>query len=577
MLEPHLPRTDPEPRLRAVQLEQARATYRYSYQWPPGVAVAAEVPRSDTYSLGYIAELLPSAWEIFKNTLAMVEVVREHEGLRLLFEREVKRIPTLEASSVGDWYLRVATDISSYVAQRAPESIAGYGELYRGIEKPQVWSSWEDDRTFVWQRVAGVNPMPLERVRAIPGNVAIGERERARTIPTGSLAAALAEGRLFACDYAVLDGAPTGSTNGIAKHLPAPYALFEAVGGTLQPIAIQIGQAPGSVVATPADAHPWRVAKLAVQVADANHHETFSHLGRTHLVMEAVTLAMRRQLSERHPLHRLLVPHVEFTLPINHSAATNLIAPGGAVDKAFAGTIEASAALVRRGIESFDLRHAAPPVDLASRGLDDSDVLREHPYRDDAVLVFGAIHRFVERYVRLYYAADADVAADVELAAFVTELGAEDGGRIRGATVPGTVDELITLVANVVWLATGQHAAVNFPQYPYMGVVPNMSGAMWGEWPPKDPGNEATLLSQLPPYDVALLALHTVYQLSSVRVNHLGKYGIAHFLDPRARAAVSALQSDLADVEAVIAAREPSRHLPYPHLLPSRIPNSIHI
>ena len=42
--------------------------------------MAAEVPRADTYSLGYIAALLPSAWDIFKNTIGLLDIVEEREA-----------------------------------------------------------------------------------------------------------------------------------------------------------------------------------------------------------------------------------------------------------------------------------------------------------------------------------------------------------------------------------------------------------------------------------------------------------------------------------------------------------------
>jgi arachidonate 15-lipoxygenase len=578
MFEPHLPQTDRDPAEREAQLAEARATYGYSYAWPPGVAVAAAVPPGDGYSALYIAALLPSAWEIFKNTMSIVGLVAEHGSLTSFFAEEGHRIPKLEPGAIGAWYMRVANDLSRYVATEIPESVEQYNRLYGAMQAPGVSESWDLDRTFTWQRIGGVNPMTLTRIRAMPPNVAIGEKEYARAIGgTDSLAAALAEGRLFACDYTMLHGAKCGTTFGRAKWLPAPYAVFASVNGALKPVAIQIGPTPGDPIAVPGDGNAWRIAKLAVQVGDANHHETVVHLGRTHMVMEAVTLAMRRQIAERHPLHRLIAPHTDYTLPINNSAATSLIAKDGAIDCAFGGTIETSAAFVKQGLDAFELRGAGVPTELRTRGVDDTSILHEYPYRDDALPVFAAIRRFVDGYVRLYYTSNEDVVGDRELAAFVDELGSESGGRLRGLGKLETVEDVVGIVSNIVWIASGQHAAVNFTQYPYMGVVPNMVGAMWSEWPPPDLGHDQAFASLLPPYNLALLQLHTVYQLSSVRVNHLGHYGLGHFLDPRVHPLTSAFKSELEEVETVLKARDPSRYLSYPHLFPSNIPQSIHI
>lgn len=578
MLEPHLPQNDSHGDAREAQLAEARETYAYSYAWPPGVAVAAAVPSSDSYSALYVAALLPSAWEIFKNTISIVGLVAETGSLASFFAEEAHRVPKLEAGAIGNWYMRVANDLSRFVATEVPQSVEHYDKLYGAMQAPGVAASWDLDRTFSWQRIAGVNPMTLTRIAEVPRNVAIGEKEYARAIGgKDGLASALAEGRLFACDYTMLDGAKCGTTFGRAKWLPAPYAVFAAVDGALQPVAIQIGATPGSFVATPGDGNAWRVAKLAVQVGDANYHETIVHLGRTHMVMEAVTLALRRQIAERHPLHRLITPHCDFTLPINNSAATSLIAKDGAIDCAFGGTIEASAALVKQGLDAFDLRSAGVPTELAARGVDDTSILAEYPYRDDALPVFAAIRRFVDAYVRIYYPSNAEVVGDRELRAFTDELGSENGGRLRGIGKIETVEELVGLVSNILWIASGQHAAVNFTQYPYMGVVPNMIGAMWSEWPPKDPSHDEAFASLLPPYNLALLQLHTVYQLSSVRVNHLGQYGLGHFLDLRVHEHASAFKSELAEIETVLRARDASRYLSYPHLFPSNIPQSIHI
>jgi arachidonate 15-lipoxygenase len=133
-------------------------------------------------------------------------------------------------------------------------------------------------------------------------------------------------------------------------------------------------------------------------------------------------------------------------------------------------------------------------------------------------------------------------------------------------------------MAVVVWTGSAQHAAVNFPQYPYMSVVPNLVGAFWSEWPVAGAAHdEATLLSVMPPYDMAMLQHATVYQLSSLRMNRLGHYGRLHFHDEEVRSLVEAFNRDLEAVERIIADRDQGRFLPYPFLLPSSIPASIHI
>jgi arachidonate 15-lipoxygenase len=576
---PCLPNDDRDATERAAQLGASRDTYRYSYAWPPGVAVAAEVPRADDYSVEYVAKILIINAQIFENMLPLADLFVSSGTLKAFLEDLLDELKGLSPHELGARFLHLHTELAAKMSALQPTSIEGYGRLYNSIAAPPAWAAWDEDRCFAWQRIAGVNPMLLSRVALIPAHVGIGQQHFARALGEGaSLAAALAEGRVFACDYGLLAGAPGGVTEGRQKWLPAPYALFAAVEGELRAVAIQAGAAQGSPIYTPGDGYGWRLAKLAVQTADASYHEAIVHLGRTHMVMEAVALATRRQLAKRHPLSVLLTPHVEFTLPINNSAATNLVAPGGVIDQAFGATIEASAALVRKGLDAHALSSSSIVDDLAARGLDDPRVIAEHPYRDDGLLVWAAIRRFVGSYVARYYASDDAVVADAEVAAWVAELGAADGGRLAGVRAVRTVDELAQLVAIVIWTGSAQHSAVNFPQFPYMGVVPNIVGALWSAWPgPGIPDDAETHLKLLPPFRMAMLQFTTVYQLSALRMNRLGDYPLLHFLDTGVHPLLEAFRAELKAAEAVIAERDRARYLPYPHLLPSTIPASIHI
>ncbi|MFI5301335.1 MAG: lipoxygenase family protein, partial [Polyangiales bacterium] len=532
-----LPKDDSRPEKRAEQLADSRDTYAYRYSWPPGVAVAATVPHKDDYSIEYMAKIALITAETFKNALGFANLFIKPGELPRFLEHSLAQLATFKASELRARFLEAHCELAKRMTSTQPPSVESYGQLYTSIEAPPSWRQWDFDRAYAWQRVAGVNPMWLTRITAIPEHVAVGEREWLRAIgESGSLAEALANGRVFACDYGLLDGAPMGTTNGRKKWLPAPYAVFAAIDGDLKSVAIQVGGKKGSPVYTPADGRSWRIAKLTVQAADANIHEAIVHLGRTHMVMEAVALATHRQLAERHPLSALLLPHVELTLPINNSAATSLIAPGGVIDLAFAAKIETTAGLVKVGMDGNPLSLASPPADLARRGLTDPSVIAEHPYRDDGLLVWAAIERFAHGYVRRYYANDADVVGDTELAAWVTELGSQEGGRLVGVARPTTVAALGDLVAIIVWTGSAQHSAVNFTQFPYMGVMPNTVGALWNEWPVAGvPDDDETHVKLLPPYDMSVLQLNTVYQLSSMRMNRLGHYPLLHFRDGRVR------------------------------------------
>jgi arachidonate 15-lipoxygenase len=580
-MKPLLPQDDANPLARRDRLARRRETYRFVYDWPPDVATAAELPKSDDYGPLYLLESAKTYAEVGVNVAAMV--LEGHEVGDLLHQLE-RRFVGIAAEDLH----RAVFTTPKQVAQSAPDRrVSSWREFERFFATwpaPEVVRFFDDPEqtnlAFAWQRVAGVNPMVLTRCDRIPDHLRVDEKRFEKVIGAGdSLAAAIAEQRLYLADYAMLEGVEAGTTDGLTKYLCAPMALFVAEHKTrrLRPIAIQLGQTPDAAVFDPTDGWRWRMAMLVVQSADANVHEGVFHLGRTHMVMEAVKVCMERQLDEEHPLYRLLHPHLETTLAINHSAKTSLIAPGGTVDRCFAPTIQSFASVVKKALDTYPIRTASPLEDLQRRGLGNVETL-EHPYRDDVTIVWGAVESFVREYVEGYYPSNEAVAADVELQAFARELSASDGGRLVDVPVPATVEDAVALIARLVFIAGPGHSCVNFPQFPFMGFAPNITGASFSPLPGANaPDDEAALTAMLPPLRVALEGVTMVYFLSAMRPTKLGHYPPFHFRDHVARAAVDRFQQRLAEVESIIDEREPSRLISYPYLKPSLILQSISV
>lgn len=129
-----------------------------------------------------------------------------------------------------------------------------------------------------------------------------------------------------------------------------------------------------------------------------------------------------------------------------------------------------------------------------------------------------------------------------------------------------TRDYLADAVTLIIFTASAQHAAVNYPQSFIMSYAPAPSSARGATL--------ADYLSLLPSLDQAQKQLNITYILGSVYYTRLGDYPT--FADARVQAPLQAFQKALQQIEEMISQRNQERP-PYEFLLPSKIPQSINI
>lgn len=589
---PSLPQHARNPSKRKAELAKLQSEYRWSYDYPKGIATAAEVPFSQEFSIPYVLEVGKLNATLLANHVALdVSEFGEKDHIRL-FKELHEEFGGLSGKKLRERGFGIHKEVDQELPAKWPCSAEDYLAFYELIKEPPVVQMMQkqpekDDEIFAWQRLAGANPLVIERIsERLPENFPVTDAHFQKALPNlnDSLQAALQEGRLYCADYKPLDGVQTGTWDKgqYQKFIYAPLALFVQCQGSnprFLPVAIQWGQKPGpdNPIVTPADGEPWSFAKLTVQVADGNYHEMISHLGLTHMVIEGVMIACYRQLSPKHPLRVLLEPHFEYTLALNDYACKHLIAPGGSVEIVLAGSLPGSFEVMARGLSKFSLATANPRETCKQRGVDNTDGLPQYPYRDDALLLWDAIHDFASAYVKLYYETDQDVLDDTELQAWLHETGAEDGGRIPGVPEVQSVEQLAKHVATVIFIASAQHSAVNFAQFPYMSYCKNVPGAGYVPTPKAGQWDSELLSKILPPLSSAETQFQITYQLSGLHMSKLGHYPWFHFKDPRVSPVVSAFQKALDAAEQSIQSREQSRLLPYPFLIPSQVLQSISI
>lgn len=466
-------------------------------------------------------------------------------------------------------------------------SLEDYNQVFQFIPLPAVSQNYREDSEFAAMRVAGPNPVTIERMETLDERLPITDEQYQSVMGTqDTLKTALSDGRLYLTDYSAFDGALNGSFPAGQKFNYAPLALFavQRSGRSLVPVAIQCTPRPGpdNPIFLPRDGDKWLMAKTIVQIADTNVHQAASHLGRTHLFIEPFVIATHNQLSRTHPLFLLLTPHFEGTLAINEGAL-RLLAPRGLVDLLLASSIDQSRVIAVKAAQScqLNINTSSLPQTLAQRGVDDASRLPDYPYRDDALLLWGAINQWVEDYVNHYYASDAAVEGDAEVQSWVAELVAHDGGRLNNIGTANTISkraELVELITLICFTASAQHAAVNFPQASLMSYVPATPPAGYSPLSSltHEGFSENDFLKFLPPLEISKALLDILYLLSSVYYTRLGDYGDNYFTDPIIQNHLARFQQDLIKIEEEINERNKIR-TPYEFLLPSKIPQSINI
>ena len=577
--------------LRKLRLMLDRRLYQYDYTHVSPLAILKDLPITDHFAFDWLLMVGEKVLQNLANRteLEIGSVLKHHQTQHAALSKLLDIRDSLGLELKKQVLEALHFDGRFGAPAVTAKSLQEYADMFRKIGLPPIAKDFQDDRVFASMRIAGPNPIMLQRLNALDERLLITSAMFQTAVSQNSpgskdsLDAAVAEGRLYLADYAVLNGAELGTFPNGQKYVYAPLALFVITGARkeLLPVAIQCQQKPAAdnPVITPNDGYNWLIAKTIVETADGNLHEASTHLGRTHLAMEAFVMASYRQLGNNHPLSVLLWPHFEGTLAINNASWKYLVSDRGAVDKLCGGTIQATRSVAAHGLQNLSVMGDQLPLTFARRGVDDRDAFPEYPFRDDSLLYWDAIHEWVAAYIRIYYQTDSDIQQDYELRAWGRELVSQDGGRLKGLPNNGAIqriEELIDVVTFVIYTCSVQHAAVNFPQYDCMSYVPNMPLAGYRPAPTSKSGaTEADFVAMLPTLDMAELQMETTNLLGGVHYTVLGQYG-RQLDDPRVAAPLQTFQQRIANIGSTIIERNQSRR-PYHTLAPSGIPQSINI
>jgi arachidonate 15-lipoxygenase len=633
---PSLPQYDTieQQALRKVQL--AASSLIYDYEHWQGVpmpmattssAIAAAVELGSRWFVGQAENVARVAantliWQFLRRIgTSGTSLDATDPALHAVFDSPLLRHLGQDLGPVDDSFKAVRELVARIEELTASASSGGAGDTLRSLPDfaqvfeifgvPDATGQWQDDRVFASQRLAGLNPMLIQRVTTdgsvgaawptLRGKLSakVTDRTVSYFVPGLTLDGAVAQGRLFVCDYAAL-GQITADPNAVGvfagKRPWAPIVLYVRTDDFpgLHLAAIQLDQ-PGSAdvdvllaadAGAPGNANRWLMARLFVQAADASYNQSVNHLGMTHLLEEAFAISTQRQLATSHPLNVLFTKHFAALLVINELGKLTLLKTGpdgiinqllecglGGQDGAAVGTT----GLISAAYKGWAFDELDFAGEITRRGLGDAS-LTYFPYRDDGTLVWDVLGRYAHDYVALYYKSDGDVTGDYELQGWANEL--RTVGNVASLPALETVATLVTVVQRLLWTAGPQHAAVNFPQIDYTTFIPNSPYAPY--FMPKrletDPIDQAQVLACLPPVAGTTLQVQVSYLLAGYHYDRLLDY--ADQLSPDAKAVCARYFAELKEkVEPEVARRNLQRQgqaglLAYPYFLPSNIPNS---
>lgn len=486
--------------------------------------------------------------------------------------------------------------------------LADYESMYIDLPQPEVTKNWLTDESFGEQRLSGVNPGIIASVKSkqdLPNNLDLDQLAQVLDSHV-NLDKLINDERLYVVDLTTyLDGIAEGKVPtiaplpAVAKYLPKTIGLFywEKDGaklnnpmgkpGRLLPLAIQVDLDDSQVkIFTPHSPDLlWTIAKICFSIADANVHEMSTHLGRSHFAQEAFGAITPAQLSSQHPIFLLLKPHLRFLAVNNQAGVDLLVNEGGPVDLLLAATLEGSLTISKTAAQAWSVMQTFPQS-LKARRVDSKKHLPHYPYRDDGNLIWDAIGNYVDEYIKIYYLSDQDVQDDYELQAWAATLAdtGPDGGHIKDMpTQISSTSQLAQILSVIIFQNSAGHSAINFPQYPYIGFIPNMPLAGYSNHR-KFLAQEGTtpqeqhkfMMDFLPPKGLASGQIDITNALSAYHFDSLGDYN-NELTDPLAKHALYRFTQVLTAIEQKIEVRNRQRVVPYRYLLPSEILNSASI
>nr|XP_022294841.1 arachidonate 12-lipoxygenase, 12R-type-like [Crassostrea virginica] len=345
----------------------------------------------------------------------------------------------------------------------------------------------------------------------------------------------------------------------------------------------------GELVYTPVDLPLWVEARMWFNMMEAHYHESITHFGFTHVLMDGVSVCMHQMLSERHPIYKLLHPHFHYMHYINNIALRTLVEPGGFVDAdMFFNRVHMLSLIARENINRTYDFEANIQASIEEREVQN---IPGYFFRDYALMIRGAIQTFVTNYTTHYYENDENVVNDWEIQEYRQKLilARNANQNVGGCGMQGIpqfdgIQHLVEFLTNIIYICSVEHSATNFPQYEQYAFPPNFPGILHIV-------PEASLDDIIPTKQEMLSTVKIMKLLTLRLTKSLGNYEKKYLdaMDEAGRGFVDAFKDTLDNITTDMRAlndgivtnniQNPNQVQEYPYewLLPHNVLNSISI
>lgn len=344
--------------------------------------------------------------------------------------------------------------------------------------------------------------------------------------------------------------------------LPPIVARFAVRRDEFVPLDIKIGDhlhQPGDPT--------WDQAKRVVNAADIRYVPFVRHLLETHMIVGQAFALSAFALPTWHPLRPFMQFFTYGTLEVTNLAYKALLVPSSYFIASGFLDPEGACLLFNNGIAQFDLDQWIVPRDLEKRGLRD---IPNHPYVDDANLVWPAFVDVVDKHIAELGLDDETIAADLDLQSWYFTLA-----KILPNTEPSTrkldrarLAELCTALLwnNVVHEVCGDLSPILGSQDPLDKAITNLEQlrAWIGTGSLTEPAPTPSMA------DVFLMDQASYVSRFNVGGNKILDINAPRWVDdPRLQQGIDDLKDTLRELEVELARRNEDREVNFARMLPS--------